>query len=77
MSVGANIYSRMLLDRLRPHVDPKLINDQNGFRKGRSTMARVLTLRRLVGGIISKNLPAIITFVDFHKAFDSIHTCRL
>ena len=33
--MGAKIYNRMLLDRLRPHTDPKLRNNQNGFRKGR------------------------------------------
>ena len=65
MAVEAKIYNRMLLDRLRPHIDPKLRNNQNGFRKGRSTVARILILRRLVDGIKSKNLPAIITSVDF------------
>ena len=43
MAVGAKIYNRMLLDRLRPHIDPKLRNNQNGFRKGRFTVAQTLT----------------------------------
>ena len=73
MAVGAKIYSRMLLDWLRPHTDPKLRNNQNGFRKGWSTFGQILTLRRLVEGIKSKKFPAMITFVDFRKAFDSIH----
>ena len=77
MAVGANIYSRMLLDRLRPHTDPKLRNNQNGIRKGRSAVAHILTSRRLVEGIKSKNLPSIITFADFHKVFDSIHMGKL
>ena len=51
MAVGAKIYNRMLLDRLRPHTDPKLRNNQNGFRKGTSTAAQIPTLRRLVEGI--------------------------
>ena len=67
MSVGANIYNRMLLDMARPHTDPKLRNNQNGYRKGRSTVAQILTLRR----------PAIVTFADFRKAFDSIHSGKL
>ena len=65
MAVGAKIYNTMLLDRHGPHIDPKLRKNQNGFRKGRSTVAQILTLRRLVEGIKSKNLPAITTFVDF------------
>ena len=76
-AVGVRIYIGILLDRLRPHIDPKLRNDQNSFRKGRSTVAQILTLRRLVERIKSQNLPAIINFVDFHKAFDSIHMGKL
>ena len=72
-SVGAKMYNRMLLDRLRPHTDQKQRNYQNGFRKGRSTVVQILTLRRLVEGIKSKHLPAIITFVDIRTGFDSIH----
>ena len=68
MAVGAKICNRMLLDRLRPHIDPKVRNNQNGLRTGGSTAAQILTLRRLVEGIKSKNLPTIISFDDFRKA---------
>ena len=56
---GAKIYNRMLLDGFRSHIDPKLKCNQNGFRKGRSTVTQILILRRLVEGNKSKNLPAI------------------
>ena len=51
--------------------------NQNGFRTGRSTLPQILTLRRLIEGIKEKQLPAILTFVDFSKAFDSIHRGKL
>ena len=77
MAMGAKIYNRKLPDRLRPHIDPKLDNDQNGVRKGRFTVAQILTLRKLVERIQPKNLTDIIGFVDFHKTFDSIHRGKL
>ena len=47
--------------------------NQNGFRARRSTLSEILTLRRLIEGIKDNQLPAILTFVDFSEAFDSIH----
>ena len=48
IALGAKIYNRMLLNRLRPHYNPKLRNIQNCFRKDRCTVAQILTLCRLV-----------------------------
>ena len=62
----------MLLNRSQPYIDPLLRPNQNGFRSGRSTMAHILALRRLIEGIKSHDLNAVIIFVDFKKAFDSI-----
>ena len=77
MAMEVKIYNRMLLDRLRSHTDSKLRNNQNGFRKGRSTVVHILALHRQVEGTKLKNLPAIITFVDFPTAYDSIHRGKL
>ena len=63
----------MILNRVQPEIDPKLRNNQNGFRPGRSTTAHLLALRRLIEGVKSHNKKAIILYVDFKKAFDSIH----
>ena len=46
---------------------------QNGFRGNRSTTSQILTIRRILEGVRAKNLQATLLFVDFTKAFDSIH----
>ncbi|GFS22830.1 hypothetical protein ElyMa_006961100 [Elysia marginata] len=42
---------------------------------GRSTVAQILTLRRIIEVVKANNLPAITAFIDFifKKTFDSIH----
>ena len=76
-SVAAKMTNRMILNRIQPILDEHLRPNQNGFRPGRSTTAHTLALRRLMEGVKRNNLKAIITFVDFRKAFDSIHRGRM
>jgi len=51
--------------------------NQNGFRRSRSTVSQVLTVRRIIEGVRTKNLEAVLLSVDFSKAFDSIHRGKM
>ena len=44
---------------------------------GRSTKTHIIALRRLIEGIKSQNMKAIITIVEFRKTFDSINKSRM
>ena len=63
----------MLLLRIQPKLDPHLRPNQNGFRPKRSTTAHILALRHLIEGVKRYHLKSVIVFVDFSKAFDSVH----
>ena len=67
----------MLLNRIRPAVDIILRTNQNSFRTNRSTSGQILTVRRIIEGANAKNLTATIFFIDFSKAFDSIHRGKM
>ena len=73
----SKMYNRMILNRIRGPIDPHLRISQNGFREGRSTVSHILALRRILEECHRNNLPAIMTFVDFRKAFDSIHRGKM
>lgn len=76
-SSAAKIYNHLLLNRIRPELEKVLRKNQNGFRQKRSTVGQILTIRRLIEGIKAKNLEATLVFIDFSKAFDSIHRGKL
>ena len=66
------IAAKAIANRFK-HVLPNLIdNDQPGFLKGRFIGENI----RLVDGIIkhaaAKNLPGLLLFLDFEKAFDTV-----
>ena len=73
MSVAAKLFNRLLLNRVRPVVDPLLRDNQAGFRTDRSCIDQIHILRRIIEGAEIYNLPLIITYVDFKKAFDSVN----
>ena len=76
-STAAKIYNALLLNRIEPKIDHKLRKNQNSFGSNRSTISQMLTIRRILEGVRSKNLQATILFVDFTKAFDSIHRGKM
>ncbi|XP_014767671.1 uncharacterized protein LOC106867308 [Octopus bimaculoides] len=53
-------------------LDPLLCRNQNGFRRGRSTTAQILSIRRILEEMKMFNKSVTVCFVDFRKAFDSI-----
>ena len=72
-SIVLKTYNRMILNRIRPEIDGKLWINQNGFRKGRTTISQIIALRIIIEDGKEFNLKAIITFIDFSKAFDTIN----
>ena len=64
-------------ETVEPKIDNILRKSQNGFRRNRSTTSQILTIRRILEGVRAKNLQATLIFVDFTKAFDSIHRGKM
>ena len=76
-SIAAKIYNALLRNRIEPKIDNILRKNQNGFRRNRSTASKILTIRRILEGVRTKNLQATKLFVDFTRAFDSIHRRKM
>ena len=77
ISIAAKIYKALLRNRIEPKIEKILRKNQNGFRRNRSIISQILTIRRILEGVRAKNLQAIILFVDIIKNFDSIHRGKM
>ena len=54
-------------------MDSSLRKEQAGFRTGRGTVDQIFSLRNILEQVNEWNATLYIHFVDFEKAFDSIH----
>ena len=73
LSVPGKIFCRVLLQRIRQGVDKRLREEQAGFRSGHSCTDQIFVLRNIVEQSLEWNSSLYINFIDFEKAFDSIH----
>ena len=51
-SIAAEIYNALLRNRIEPKIDIILRKNQNGFRRNRSTTSQILTIRRILEGVV-------------------------
>jgi hypothetical protein len=73
MSLCAKLRNKMLLQRIRPYLDPLLRPNQNGFRPRRGTTQHVLALHRVFEQCrLKQETNCVAVFIDYSKAFDSI-----
>ncbi|KAK3563848.1 hypothetical protein QTP86_002720 [Hemibagrus guttatus] len=70
LSLPGKVYSRVLERRIQPLVEPRIQEEQCGFRTSRGTLDQLYTLHRVLGGSWEFAQPVHMCFVDLEKAFD-------
>jgi hypothetical protein len=73
LSVAGKMLGRIIIDRLRNGVDKRLRMEQAGYRSGRGTTEQVFVLRNILEQVNEWQATLYLGFVDFEKAFDSVH----
>ena len=76
-SIATKIYNALLHNRIEPKIEKIFRKNQNGLWRNRSRTSQILTIRQILEGGHRKNLEAIILFINFSKAFDSIHRGKM
>ncbi|KAK3520692.1 hypothetical protein QTP70_030558, partial [Hemibagrus guttatus] len=72
LSLPEKVYSRVLERRVRPLVEPRIQEEQCGFRPSRGTLDQLYTLHRVLEGSWEFAQPVHMCFVDLEKAFDCV-----
>ncbi|CAF1592622.1 unnamed protein product, partial [Didymodactylos carnosus] len=73
LSIPGKVLCAILADRIRPAIEKVLREEQAGFRPNRGCSDQIFTLRRIIEKSINKRYGIILNFIDFEKAFDSVH----
>jgi len=73
VSHASNILLRIILERIRVKTEREIADEQAGFRQGRETRDQITTLRILMHKARQHQQPLYMCFLDFKKAFDSLH----
>ena len=66
------LLSMLVLHRMRDAVESRLAETQAGFRRERGCRDNVLLLRLLMDAVLRAGKQAVVTFIDYHAAFDTI-----
>lgn len=73
--------SKVLLNithrRLKPFLMPQIAEEQAGFVPGKGTREQILNVRQLIEKVREFNVPMILCFVDYSKAFDKVRWNQL
>lgn len=73
LSVLRKIFCKVIIQRITQAVADILRNEQSGFRKGRGCTDHKFTLRNILEQCTEWNRELHVNFIDYEKAFDSIH----
>ena len=75
LSHVGKMYTALLNNRLTAYLESNniLVEEQNGFRKNRSTTEHIFTLTSILDERLSKNIDTFVAFIDFQKAFDWVN----
>ena len=67
------LFERIILNRLTPILEEKLIPQQAGFRPGKSCIGQLLNLTQYIEDGFQNNLKNGVAFIDLTAAFDSVN----
>ena len=73
LSIPSKVLAGIIIKRISNTVDEHLRKEQAGFRPGRGCSNQIFILKNIIEQCNEWNTSLYINFIDFEKAFDSVH----
>lgn len=74
---ASKIMLRIIHKRIEGLTKMQIPEEQTGFMKGCGTREQILNLRQIIEKCREYNMPAVLCFIDYHKAFDNVIWSKL
>jgi hypothetical protein len=72
LNTAYKILTIVINNRLTTYAEDLLSQEQNGFRRNRSTTDNIFIMRQILEKCYEHNIEMHVLFIDFKQAFDSI-----
>lgn len=74
ISIFSKIFEKVIYTRLLTFFEKKniIVEEQNGFRKGKSTSLATFNLVKTIGDSLNNKVPIAVLFLDMSRAFDYV-----
>jgi len=73
------LFANIIKNRLNEHLEDEMVEEQCGFRKGRSCVDAIFTVQQIIEKRKEHNLPLFFLFirVDYKKAYNNVNRDKL
>lgn len=68
----SKIFLHISQERLKPFILPQIAEEQADFTPGRGTRDQLLNIRQVIEKLYEYNVLALLCFLDYTKAFDTV-----
>jgi len=68
LSTAYKLFANIIKNRLNEHQEEEIVEQQFGFRKGRSRTDAIVAVQQIIERKKEHNLPLILLFIDYEKA---------
>jgi len=67
------LFANIIRNRVNEHLVDEIVEEQCGFRKGRSYTDVIFTVQQIIGKRKEHNLPLFLLFIDYEKAYANVN----